>query len=114
MCGLSQTHSTRSLCLLLFLHLTHGCLCPSPSTSAFLLSFSLGILQTVLPDLTPAETSGSIPGLEEGDTDPWTSSQLKNTNQLKGRTGVVTQHTGRPLASPFPAEYSLALLECTS
>lgn len=69
----------------------------------------MGILQTALPDLTPAGISGSIPGLEEGGTDPWTFSPLKNADQLKGRTGGVTQHTSRPLASPFPAKHSLGL-----
>ncbi|EDL93627.1 solute carrier family 34 (sodium phosphate), member 3, isoform CRA_a [Rattus norvegicus] len=33
--------------------------------------------------LRNAGTSGSTPGLEEGGTDPWTFSQLKNTDQLK-------------------------------
>ncbi|XP_052036995.1 sodium-dependent phosphate transport protein 2C isoform X3 [Apodemus sylvaticus] len=38
-----------------------------------------------LVDRSPknAETSCSIPGLEEGGTDPWTFSQPKNTDQLK-------------------------------
>ncbi|OBS68976.1 hypothetical protein A6R68_02499 [Neotoma lepida] len=53
------------------------------STSCFLLFSSLGVQQTARPDLTPAGTSSSIPGLEEGGTDPWAFPQLKNTGQLK-------------------------------
>ncbi|XP_011237320.1 sodium-dependent phosphate transport protein 2C isoform X4 [Mus musculus] len=55
---------------------------PNPTLDAFDL-VDRSLRNAALPDLTPAGISGSIPGLEEGGTDPWTFSPLKNADQLK-------------------------------
>lgn len=87
----------------LLLDLIRGPLCPSPFLPP-LVSFGpppwRGVLQTALPDLTPAGTSSSIPGLEEGGTDPWAFPQQKNADKLKGR--FADDETARRQAPGFP------------